>query len=71
MIGKPIVQDLGMQGEQQMVKVSFPLHNREGVTVAHHSIILKMKAEDLPQHGLTAETTHFNVGRLIKEKYNG
>jgi hypothetical protein len=81
-IDPPVIQSLGMQGEHYRLKVSFPVHyitkeedsglcEQELVDAGSRSIILEMRAEDLPQVAPGNETLVCDVGRHLRDKFGG
>lgn len=79
-VDPPIIQNLGMQGEYLHVKVTFPvclvnvhpipnLHEQERQIAGTRSVVLKMRAEDLPQVSPCDEAPHFNVGQELRQRF--
>lgn len=83
-VGMPLVQSMGLQGEFLMVRVLFAVdevlddpslpegsHQEVVRQLGKRAIILKMRTEDLPMLSADGEIPHFDVGRAIKEKWDG
>ena len=80
----PVIQHLGFQGDQYLLKVVFPIHAIQDGSIEPHdvehatepagmrAIIFKFRTEDLPMHSSHADAImHFDVGRAIKEHFGG
>jgi len=73
LVSQPIIHDLGMQGEHLLVKIEFPVYEHppnKGLQLAgSHSIILRIKASDLPKCSLSGEVPHIDIGLAIRERF--
>lgn len=82
-IGDPIVQPLGYQGDHFCFKLVFPTSRvvyaqdpsaswgDTGPGLQPHGYygaVFKVRAEDLPQYLTGAELLHIDIGRLLREK---
>lgn len=81
LVDSPIIQNLGMQGEHLHVKVTFPVYGVDTdplpalaeqlkKVAAVRTVILKMRAEDLPLLCQSDPALHFDVGKVVRERFS-
>ena len=82
-IGPPVIQPLGFQGEEFLLKVTFPIREVVPQTedtddftpsywaepVVKRGIILKFKAEDLPLHRYDATLLRFDLSQVLRNHF--